>query len=114
MSIWKIVIPASERKFMEAAMALVSHHEENDLQSTIELARSVATMIQTFAPTFSSALCLPSVNPNVSATIIEGLPEIFSDQQDNIYIAKQMALAAAFVVGEPFQYLQQNDGQLVA
>lgn len=95
-------------------MALVSHHEENNLQSTIELARSVATMIQTFAPTFSSALCLPSVNPDVSATIIEGLPKIFSDQQDNIYIAKQMALAAAFVVGEPFQYLQQNDGQLVA
>jgi len=82
MSILKIVILASEQKFMESAMALVSHHEEDDLQSTIELARSVATMIQTFAPIFSSAIRLPSVNPNVPATIIEGLPKIFSNQQD--------------------------------
>lgn len=71
-------------------------------------------MIQTFAPTLSAALRLSSETINTSATIIEGLPKIFNDQQDNLHIAKKMALATAFVVGEPFQYLQQNNGHLVA
>lgn len=64
-------------------------------------------------PSISKALEKLAKRDKACAVFIEGLPEM-TGYPEQVHLGEFLSLVFASILGEPFQYLQQNDSKLVA
>jgi hypothetical protein len=84
----------------------------------LNLSNFISQEITLFAPKLAKSIETVSLrNSTIDAIFCKGLP-VFKDSNnfDSLILAaaKCFALSISRLVGEPFQYKQQNDGQIVA
>jgi hypothetical protein len=57
---------------------------------------------------------IKKLNSNFDAIVCRNLPKFSTLNHTTLKAAKCLAMSVAYIVGEPFQYLQQNNGEIVA
>lgn len=78
----------------------------------ISFAKNISKTIKQKAPLFCNTI-QSLRHGDAAAVLISGLPGI-PDSPSAVEIGEFMSLCYAYLLGEPFQYLQQNEGRLVS
>lgn len=84
------------------------YHQSNELTN-----EQIALEIKKFAPHFTQVIKRLLKNHAPCSVLVSGLP-VISNPTERLSINEKISLAFAHLLGLPFQYLQQNDGKLVA
>lgn len=113
-SILSVHVSQQERFHLNKIYHEVSQFKNNCLEEhSSVLARFMSEKIKQDAPQLVSNIEKLRDANAPSAIVISGLPDMHDDHP-HLHTGELMSLSYAFLLGEPFQYVQQNEGKLVA
>ncbi|RTL02715.1 MAG: hypothetical protein EKK57_01160 [Proteobacteria bacterium] len=86
----------------------------NMLDDVLVISKLISKEIELFAPNFTNGMRAIRSYNLFDAVCVCGLPIPVSHDSSELFVSKCMSLAFAYLVGEPFQYEQQNNGEIAA
>lgn len=107
MRLEKVILSTEDNKFLESLISAT------DINCIIEEeAAKISRSITDKNPDWINCLYRLK-NDDIDCVIIENLPK-FKSASSDLLKAKVLSFALSLIVGEPFQYIQQNNGEITA
>jgi hypothetical protein len=106
-------VTVADKIKLEAIYAeVIKHVNEAPTQNSV-LAQFISLRIKQELPRIAECILQLHNTQHNPALLLSGLPTAIHDER-HIAACELMSLSFAYILGEPFQYLQQNDARLVA
>ena len=114
MSLVHLSVSPREQRALEAIKnSAVTIASSGGAHAKLALARALGQELEALAPEFVARYRQLRSRPGIDAIFVDNLPT-FRNEPEELAGAKVWAMSLAVLLGEPFQYLQQNGGEIAA